>query len=219
MLVLGIETATKVVSAAITKDGVLQSQEAVNRSKPHSGSLVHSIDVLLKSLHLSGQSLDGIAVSIGPGSYTGLRIGLSVAKSLAYCWDKPLAGVNSLDTLAQRGRNQEALICPIIRFRRDEYYHALYDRSGSSLKRKSEYLVGSLRDILESLHQPSLFLGELIPGDKELLETLYGDHAHSEEFPEAFSVAALGEVLLSNGSVEDASKLTPFYMHEFPVVK
>jgi tRNA threonylcarbamoyl adenosine modification protein YeaZ len=218
--VLGIETSTRGVSAAITENRVLRAQNVISHARPRSGSLVQLIDFLLRSYQLAGENLEGIAVSVGPGSYTGLRIGLSVAKSLAFCWEKPLVAVNSLDALAQKGRGQERLICPLISFRQNEYYYAFYDWTGSGIERQSDYHVGNLKDVLEGLKHPVLLLGELKSDDKELLQSGvagYSEHVYSEDFPEAHWIAASGEVLLGQGIVEDAGQITPFYMHEFPV--
>lgn len=220
MLVLGLETSSYINSAAITQNEELQGQVIFNQKKPQSNSLVQSIEFLLKSLDIKGEKLDGIAVSIGPGSYTGLRVSLSVAKSLAFCWDKPLTVVNSLDALAQQGSHQDNMICSLIRFRRHEYHNAFFYWSDSTIHRRSDYLTSKIEDVVSDLTQPVLFIGLVTDEDKELFLT-HGHKANcvifSEKLPEARLIALQGERNLRKGIKENINEISPFYMHEFPI--
>lgn len=219
MLVLGIETATAAVSVALVRTGSLLAQILVQHSRQNTAGLVQDIAYLLQSLPVRGQDLDGIAISIGPGSYTGLRVGLSVAKSLAYSWEKPLAAVNSLDAYAQTGRGQERSICPLIRFRKGEYYFAVYDWNGSIVEKQSDYHTGRPADIFSCFKRPTLVLGlaEQLDPEAKNVESLNGSHVLRDTAPEAKWTALLGESLLAKGIKENVSQITPFYMHEFPV--
>ncbi len=141
---------------AVIETGVITLNKRFSQSK----YLVQSIGFLLNSLELKRDQLDGIAVSIGPGSYTGLRIGLSVAKALAYSFDIPLAAINSLDAFSQLARGTEGLVCPMIRFRRNEYYHAFYAWNGSEVERQSEYRAEDFAKIISIIGTTVTLTGE-----------------------------------------------------------
>ena len=100
MIVLGIETATAVCAVALVDDDVVRAERRYEIPQAHSEKLMECVDDCLKSAGLALSSIDGIAISIGPGSFTGLRIGLSVAKGLAFATDKPVVGVPTLEALA-----------------------------------------------------------------------------------------------------------------------
>lgn len=217
MLVLGLETSTLVNSVAISQNHQLKGQILFNPNRPQNNNLIQSIDFLLKSLEIEGKDLDGIAVSIGPGSYTGLRISLSVAKSLAYCWDKPLTAVNSLDALAQHEKDQDRMICPIIRFRKNEYHYAFFKSEDLTLNRQSEYSTNQLKDILSECQQSTVFIGLIADEDKELFLSRNSEVFYSDHLPEAKWIALLGEQNLEKGIKEDINEISPFYMHEFPI--
>lgn len=219
MLILGIETATDFGSVAIVEDTVLRGQVSINKRNTHSKNLIQSIDYLLCSLEMQGEHLDGIAVSIGPGSFTGLRVGLSVAKTLSFCWEKPLLAVNSLDCLAQLGRRQMCLICPLIRFRRNEYYYAFYGWENEKIERRSDYQTAKISEIVEKIEKPVIFLGILRNEDQIIIEDnnkLKTSFFH-EFYPSAYWTAFLGAKNLARNLTEDIRNLKPFYMFDFPV--
>ena len=220
MLVLGLEASTFMNSVAVTQNGELKGQFLINQAKSKKNNLIQLMDYILKSANVNGRELDGISVSIGPGSYTGLRISLSIAKSLAFCWEKPLTVVNSLDALAQHGRNQNKLICPLIRFRSNEYFYAFFTLSNSKVERQSEYFTNTLDDIVKDLKQPVYFVGLLRKEDKDKLSSLMNngrDYVLSNSFPEARWIALLGELNLKQVIKEDIQHVTPYYMHDFPI--
>jgi len=218
--ILGIETATDVGSVAIIEDEILRGEIRINKKFAQSRNLVQSIDFLLRSLELQGKDLNGIAISIGPGSYTGLRVGLSVAKSLAYSWEKPLVAANSLDSLARLGICQNKLICSLIRFRRNEYYYAFFNGKGYDIERQGEYDVGTLQKICGELDESTVFCGILNPDDRNFFDLESEDVKFdflSKNYPSAYWVAYLGMKNLLKGFVEDLNQLVPFYMHDFPI--
>lgn len=219
-MVLGIETATDVGSVALVEDKVLYGEIQLNKRFSQSKFLVQSIEFLLNSLELKSQQLGGIAVSIGPGSYTGLRIGLSVAKALAFSWNIPLTAVNSLDAFAQKARGQSSLICPLIRFRKQEYYYGFYAWTGSEIERQSDYRIDGLSEIIFNLESSAVFFGILHSDDYQF----FSEHEVRGKFlllpeyvPSAFWIAYLGENNFRRGIIENTNQVTPFYMHEFPM--
>ncbi len=136
-LILNIETATEICSVCIAKDGIVLKEKETNIKNSHSSVLTLQIEACLKEAGKSYSDLDAVAVSIGPGSYSGLRIGLSVAKGLCYALEIPLISVSTLQALAWKTQketeNQAAIFAPMIDARRMEVYTALYNGSNDMI--------------------------------------------------------------------------------------
>ncbi|HTJ11223.1 MAG TPA: tRNA (adenosine(37)-N6)-threonylcarbamoyltransferase complex dimerization subunit type 1 TsaB [Dinghuibacter sp.] len=146
-LLLNIDTATPYASVGISNNGALLDMVVSDSQKEHAAFLQPAIAKLAQSLQLSLQEVDAIALTIGPGSYTGLRVGLSSAKGLAYALGKPLIAVNTLEVMAYAARSawtgaqapasntggpvEPALFCPMIDARRNEVFTAIYDQAGT----------------------------------------------------------------------------------------
>src|SRR5512142_395937 len=135
MMLLGIETATTVCAAAVVRDGELLAEELVDERNVHAERLMGMIDAAFRRSGTTLEQMAGLAVSIGPGSFTGLRIGLSVAKGLVYASGKPLLPVPTLQALAQKAAGApgtadgEESILPVLDARRGDVYCALYRRT------------------------------------------------------------------------------------------
>ena len=152
MLVLAIDTATKIGSVALYDDktgviGEINLYVKVN----HSNVIMDAVDSLFKLSGLTIKDVDRIAVTIGPGSFTGIRIGTAIAKGLAYSLKKPIVGVNELDVLAHMGENREDIIVPLIDARKERVYFSKYRYIDNILLREEEYKDGELREILDDL--------------------------------------------------------------------
>ncbi len=130
MYILAIDSATPVAGLALLKEKSVIREEFVNFKKTHSETLMPMVDQVLRESEISVQDLDAIAVTIGPGSFTGLRIGLAAAKGLSLASGKPLIGVSTLDVLAHNIAFSDSLICPLLDARKQEVYTAFYDGSG-----------------------------------------------------------------------------------------
>lgn len=131
-VILQIETATDVCSVAIADRGVTIATESDSGGRNHASALMPSIDACIKNAGLSLEELDAIAVSMGPGSFTGLRIGVATAKGICLALDKPLIAVNTLLSMASHFKQHHpvnALLCPMIDARRKEVYTALFDQN------------------------------------------------------------------------------------------
>ena len=122
MKVLGIESASMVASAAIVEDGSLIAEYTVNHKKTHSQTLLLMIDEIVRMTEVNLQEVDGIAISAGPGSFTGLRIGSATAKGLGLALNKPLLHIPTLDAMAWQLWGCDALVCPIMDARRGQVY-------------------------------------------------------------------------------------------------
>lgn len=191
MLVLAIDTATKIGSVALYDDkigviGEINLYVKVN----HSNVIMDAVDSLFKLSGLNIKDVDRIAVTIGPGSFTGIRIGTAIAKGLAYSLKKPIVGVNELDVLAHMGENREDTIVPLIDARKERVYFSKYRYVDSILLREEEYKDGELRDVLEDLKGKKVtFIGDGATVNEklinEILEKDYNIYSKANSIPRA----------------------------------
>ena len=191
MLVLAIDTATKIGSVALYDDkigviGEINLYVKVN----HSNVIMDAVDSLFKLSGLNIKDVDRIAVTIGPGSFTGIRIGTAIAKGLAYSLKKPIVGVNELDVLAHMGENREDIIVPLIDARKERVYFSKYRYIDNILLREEEYKDGELREILDDLKGKKVtFIGDgAIVNEKlinEILEKDYTIFSKANSIPRA----------------------------------
>jgi len=218
MYILGIETSTMTGSVAIITEQQLIVEQTINAKITHAERLITTIDDTLRAASLAIRELDGIAVSAGPGSFTGLRIGVTTAKSLAYSLRKPIVAVSSLDALASQFLHSNLLICPMLDARKKEVYSACYRNSGSTVKRISEYAVLTPANLLKGIHEPTLFLGDGVLPYRRLIESAVGEFAIFADaahlLPRGSLVAKLGCDRLSAGEQDDCLPLTPFYLRQ-----
>ena len=153
-MILAIETATEICSAALVHQGVPLCSKSLNEKNIHSEKLMMVIDEILHQTTISLKEVDAIAVSIGPGSFTGLRIGLSTAKGLACARDIPIIAVPTLDGIAESYRItakiQSEKFCALIDAKRSEAFYAFYAISGKDILLISEYAIGLKDEILLS---------------------------------------------------------------------
>ena len=147
MKILGIETSGKMCSIGLTDDDKLIAELKINIPNVHSEKLFQGIEVLLKIASLRMDNLSGIAVSSGPGSFTGLRIGLSAGKGIAYGLDVPLFLIPTLDVFANFGLGYDRDICSIIPSIREEFFFSFYKEKKGIIKRDSDYIVGKFETI------------------------------------------------------------------------
>ncbi|MGG2072125.1 tRNA (adenosine(37)-N6)-threonylcarbamoyltransferase complex dimerization subunit type 1 TsaB [Lysinibacillus irui] len=160
MIWLGIETANTPLSVAVVKDGKVVAEMIQNIKLTHSAGAMPAIEEILARVGIEPNELDAIAVSEGPGSYTGVRIGVTLAKTLAWTLQKPLVGISSLKALAANAALYNGLVCPIFDARRGNVYTAVYQ--GQALEAIVEDYHTHITDLLErlkALEAPILFVG------------------------------------------------------------
>lgn len=229
MKILGIETATSICSVAIVgKDG-FTIERHINSKRMHSEKIIFLIDECIEESKSDWHSINGIAVSIGPGSFTGLRIGLSVGKGLAYASGIPLVGIPTLFALASQliiklKCSSECLILPMIDARRDEVYCALYEWKNGEIVELQPPLAKSMDQILSSkiVERTVFVVGDGAEKFKEYCKKTAFDKSYSYIFPEgevsncnAIYVARMGLEKISAGVCDDLSSLEPLYVKEF----
>lgn len=221
-LILNIETATSVCSVALAKDGQLLGLMESNEKNSHSSILTLFIDEVIKTAGVVLSDLDGVAVSEGPGSYTGLRIGVASAKGLCYALEKPLIGVNTLQAMAlgmvppgSSMPETHTLYCPMIDARRMEVYSAVFDEKGRMIRETRAEIVDE-NSFMEFLGKNRI----VFAGDGALkCRPLFGNHPNavfSEEFqPSAQFMISLSEEKYFQKKFEDLAYFEPYYLKDF----
>ena len=149
MITLAIDSSSKVATAALIKDDTLLGEITLNDKKEHSVILMTIIQDLLKFHKLDVNDIDGYVVSKGPGSFTGLRIGMATIKGLSFGSNKPYVSISSLDALAYSVSAFDGIICPIMDALRDSVYTCLYKSSYNSLEKLTDYSALDLDELIE----------------------------------------------------------------------
>lgn len=220
MRILGIESSSLVASVAIVEDKVTMAEYTVNFKKTHSQTLLPMIDSMVELLGVELSTVDAIAVSGGPGSFTGLRIGSATAKGLGLALNKPLIHVPTLDATAYNLYGAGALICPIMDARRNQVYTGIYrfEKEFETVHGQDVMDMGNLIHILNGLGEPVIFLGDGVPVyEKQIEKNMSAPfrfapaHANRQR---AAAVAALGAVYFKEGKVETADEHGPDYLRK-----
>ncbi|MBI1806696.1 MAG: tRNA (adenosine(37)-N6)-threonylcarbamoyltransferase complex dimerization subunit type 1 TsaB [Ignavibacteria bacterium] len=229
MIVLGIETATAVCGTALIEDRHVRAERSVEAPHVHSEKLMTLIDECLQSSGMELRDCDGIAISIGPGSFTGLRIGLSVAKGLAYAVSKPIVSALTLEALAWRAMYQYLavkgdLIMPMIDARRDEVYTAVYRHGGNILEEVKPSCAMVLKEMvnLVDVNDRVIVLGDGVEKFQEHLAKNKPNASFRVVIPprdarlcSPVTVASLGREKLERGTADDVASLEPLYVKDF----
>ena len=221
MKILGIDTSTKFCNLGLIEDEDILIEYTINGlKKKHSSILVPAIRDLLKTIDLKMEEISGIAVSIGPGSFTGLRIGLSVAKGLSYSCSLPLLGITTLDAMAFPLKEIPYLICPVLESKKNEIYDVVF-RGGDSLYKVMDYKCEDIQSLLARLSllkEKIIFLGDGIKKYRDIIKEKLGKDAlfidSQINLPMATSVAFLGLNKLKKGEEDIISTITPFYLRK-----
>ncbi|SEA20716.1 tRNA threonylcarbamoyladenosine biosynthesis protein TsaB [Alistipes timonensis JC136] len=225
-LILCIETGTDICSVGIAKDGELLSLRESDEGRDHARKVGVFVDELLRETGIVPDDLDAVAVGKGPGSYTGLRIGVSFAKGLCYGLQKPLVAVGSLDALAEVAREDYeagilsvddwdgAYLCPMVDARRMEVYAQVFDSEGRPQGEVSAEVVdeGSFA-AFRGQGRPFVIFGS---GARKCADVL-PDAVYVEVTPSARGLARLAQQALDEGRTEDIAYFEPFYLKDFVV--
>lgn len=216
MRVVGIETSTLVGGVALLDDDTLVAEYTLNVSQTHSERLLAALDRILAATRSGLDEVDGLAVAVGPGSFTGLRIGLATAKGLALATGRPLVGVPTLDALARAFPFAQHPVCPILDAKKGEVYASLYRTDRGEVERLWDYLALPPGELCRRLPGSVIFVGDGVAAFRELLERELGADAlfapPSRRVPSAGAVAELGLRALRAGRAQDPAALTPLYI-------
>lgn len=218
-LILSIETATTNCSVSLSKEGktiVLKEDNSKNYS--HAESLHVFIDAVLKEANITSKDLDAIAISKGPGSYTGLRIGVSAAKGLCFALGKPLISVPTLESLVHQVACNDGVIVPMLDARRLEVYTAIFDANYNEIK-ETEAKVLDTNAFAEQLNQGKVyFIGNGVEKTKALLNHPNAIFVEGK-LPSANQMSLLAFNKYKKGDFEDVAYFEPYYLKDFVVLQ
>ena len=225
-LILCIETGTNICSVGISRDGELVSLRESAEGRDHAKHVGGVGDELLRETGVMPVEWDAVAVGMGPGSYTGLRIGVSVAKGLCYGLHIPLIAVGSLDALAEVAiedneagiltvdKWDDAVLCPMVDARRMEVYTRLYNTMGAPLSEVSAEVVDEQTFADVRRDKQLVIFGNGASKCREVLS----DATYIDVAPSARGLARLAEQRLQAGQIEDIAYFEPFYLKDFVVI-
>ncbi len=217
MKILGIETATHARSVAFIDTDRIVGEFILNLASLGSEKLIPMIDWLLGGIGIEKKEIEGVAVSIGPGSFTGLRVGLSTAKGLAFSLGIPLVGVSSLETLAMNIFTNFS-ICSIIDARKKEVFAAFFKFSEGEIVRTSDDIMISPQGLCEMIREKTVFVGDGAALYRSLFLNALGELAFFcpliLNFPSASNSALIGARKLREGWRDDLSSLAPRYLRK-----
>jgi len=222
--ILAIDSSSRFFSAAISEDKKLISERNIELERRLFEELIGTIKDLLIKTGITLKEIDAFCVGLGPGSFTGLRIGVSTMKGLAFSLKIPLLGVSSLDALAYNAKGFRGLICPIIDAKRENLYSCLYEYNKDRLVKKSGYLLIDLKSLIKKINKPAVFLGDGINLYKkqisqEIKEALF--LPSDFWYPKASIIARLGLEKLARAKNFDSARIRPLYLYpkECQIVK
>lgn len=215
MNIVGIDTSGPAASCAVLRDGVVAELVAMNRGLTHSETIMPALDQAMSGAGLSCEQVDCFAAVAGPGSFTGVRIGVCAAKGLAHAWNKPVARIDALEALAMNVAYFDGLACPILDARRSQVYCAAFDMKNGLPERTLD----------DGAMELTAFL-ELLPKDRRLMFVGDGLRVHEARIRELLPEAAIAPANLRDlradaacllaaarpGEWMDARALTPIYL-------
>lgn len=241
MKVLGIETSSNIGSVAICDGDAVTAEQSFEEGMLHEKELMPALKSAFEKSCLKPKDIDLISVSVGPGSYTGLRVGITCAKTVSYALKKPVIDVSSMDVIAQNVRVEHKCICPVIDAKREMVYACIYEYSPDNQmrfrsnvkhnlpalsakdesmsinlwKRVSELLIISPDEVINRLPEGTLVFGDGVPRYVKIFEKrnlLIGNDDIG--IPKAYIVAILGRHAYKKGRRRDINALKPIYLQK-----
>ncbi|OON92872.1 MAG: tRNA (adenosine(37)-N6)-threonylcarbamoyltransferase complex dimerization subunit type 1 TsaB [Candidatus Epulonipiscioides saccharophilum] len=227
MLILAIDSSSQSGSVSFTRDGKLLGEFFINDKLTHSVTLMPMLESLSSILNIDIRSVDAIAITQGPGSFTGLRIGAASAKAMCFALDIPIIGVNTLDVLAYSAPLSTKVICPILDARKGQVYSAIYKIEQNEIIRASDYLAINLDELLNKLttelknNLPAeniYFVGDGINVYRKIIADKLGQTAiFAPDFLEYTRASVLGSIAenkYKNKEYTNADNFAPIYIRK-----
>lgn len=216
MKILGIDTSSKFLSIALSENKDIIREESHLLDRNHSSELVPRIKELLRKSAVPIGKIDAFVVGLGPGSFTGLRIGVSAIKGFGVALKKPCVGVPSIDSIACNVMAEDKEIVPIIDAKRQQVYAAIYRRKGGRVIRESGYLLLTIEKLMKKLNGDVVFLGDGISLYKDALSGIKQSADFLEEkywYPAAGNIIKLGFSRIKKTKNTGLDKLEPLYLY------
>ncbi|KAB3532423.1 tRNA (adenosine(37)-N6)-threonylcarbamoyltransferase complex dimerization subunit type 1 TsaB [Alkaliphilus pronyensis] len=221
MKLLAVDTSSIVATVAVMDEDKLIAEAVINNQKNHSQRLMPLIKEVLDNSNLSPADIDVYAAALGPGSFTGLRIGITTVKAMAQAMNKPVVGISTLDSLAYNLPFCNSYICPIIDAQRNNAYTALYIWDNNGIKLHNEHAILHIDELIKkikTLQRTTIFLGDGINIFKDKLNENLGSLGviapSSVAIPRASSVAALAIKKAKAGELVSPEEIVPIYMRK-----
>ena len=220
--ILHIETSTTVCSVSLSENQNLLALREINEGYTHAENLHVFIQEVLHESHLTPPELNAVSVSKGPGSYTGLRIGVSTAKGLCYALGVPLISIDTLQLMASKALkqlSQNDALCPMLDARRMEVYTAVYDSKLNTLQSTEALIVDENSLARYHSFNKICFFGDGMPKCKSLLSQLPNASFLDDIVPSAGDMPVLAFQKFQNQQFEDSAYFEPFYLKDFLILK
>lgn len=221
MTIVAIDSSGPIAGIAVVRDDVLIAEYNVNYKKKHSQTLLPMLEEVMNMVEMQISQVDAIAVTAGPGSFTGLRIGSAMAKGLACALGKPIIPVKTLSALAWNMYGFSGIICPIMDARREQVYNALFTCGKNGIEAVTEQRAIAMRDVIRELNEkgrPAAFLGDGVPVYRDIIEEeikvpcIFA--AEGQDRQRASSVAAEAMRLFEEGNVVTGDEFRPVYLRK-----
>ena len=216
MKILAIDSSSIAGSVALLEDGEIKYEDISHDKRTHSETLLPMIAKLKEESGLDLSTIDAIAITGGPGSYTGLRIGSATAKGLGLALDKPIINVPTMEALAYNVVGSEYLVCPMMDARRERVFTGLYKFNDGKLEVVKDQCVLTIDELVSEIDEPVLFLGDGVDAYKEMLdEKVKVEHffaPEEENSVKASSFVKLAKVFFDDGKCESANDHKPDYL-------
>ncbi len=217
MLIFGTDTCCMAATAALLSEDRLVAQTVLNNKKTHSQNIMPMIEFMLEKAEVLPEDIDCFAAAVGPGSFTGVRIGVATVKALAFATGKPCVAVSTLHALANNVSCFDGIICPVLDARRNQVYNALFE--GGDLNRLTDDRACSIDELCAELGETDrriMFLGDGVPSFMDKIKEALGDRAvfapTSLQMNLAASVAEIGLKKFSDGETCSCDLLVPQYL-------
>lgn len=222
MKIIALDSSGLVASVAYLEDGKIKGNINVNYQKTHSQTLLTMLDELVKTLDINLEEVDCIAVANGPGSFTGLRIGVASVKGLGLSLKKDIVPVSTLEALSLNWYNANGIVCPIMDARRSQVYAAAYrfngEVKGEEIIEPVNCEISKLVERLNSLGEKVFFTGDGVPVYREYIEnnlkTGYAFPMAVNAYQNAGNVAVLAEYYAGKGETRKAEEVSPIYLRK-----
>lgn len=218
-LILALDSSSLVASVALLDDITVIAEYTVNLKKTHSQTLLPMIDEIIRMTGIEKTEIEAVAVTDGPGSFTGLRIGAATAKGLAYAWNVPIIGVSTIKAMAYNFNHCNKLVCPIMDARRNQVYTGIYlckEEELTEVLAPCAISIEELAHILNDQNKEVVFVGDGIPVHQQYLdEHLSNPHFFAKNHlnrQRASSLGTLAKMMHENGQTMDADSFAPQYM-------
>ena len=215
-MMFGIDTAGRSGSVALVDETQLLASFYLRQAPPFSSHLMRLVDTVCAQAGCRISDLGGFAVSLGPGGFTSLRVGLATAQGLAMATGKPLVGCSTFEALVAMAAGWYGIVCPVLEARRGEVYAAFYSRQDATVREVMPGMVTTPDALCTLVTERTLFLGSGVRVYRALLTATLGAHAvcleHATEGELAASVARLGQARLHHASMAAGQTLTPLYI-------